>query len=69
MVAGFWERFEELLSHVRPASERLQPGDLERWSNALADLFTEWLESYGFTWRDRGEESEFLITSWHLVDF
>lgn len=41
MVAAYWDGFEELLVHVPPARERLQPGNLERWSNALADLFTE----------------------------
>jgi hypothetical protein len=67
MAAPHWGQFEELLADLPPGVNRVDLADLERVTTELADLFAVWLRSFGFTWRDIGENSEFRIVSWDFV--
>lgn len=67
MAAPHWDRFEELLADLPPGTVRVDIDELARVTTALADLFPAWLGSFGFLWRDVGDNSEFRIQSWDLI--
>lgn len=52
MVEDHWEDFERLLSVIPSGGIRVDPSDLERWTDELADVLDAWLTEFGFVWED-----------------
>lgn len=52
MAEDHWDDLERLLSDIPPGGVRVDPSDLERWTNELADALDAWLTDFGFVWED-----------------
>jgi hypothetical protein len=68
MAEPHWAAFEALLGRIPSGGVRVDAADLNAWTGELADLLAEWLQTYGFVWRDLGSDSEFRIESWALFE-
>lgn len=68
MAEPLWATFESLLSRIPSGAVRVDAVELRTWTGELADLLTDWLQTYGFVWRDIGSASEFRIRSWALFE-
>ncbi len=64
MVDAHWTDFERLLSDIPEGGVRVDMGELDKRTTALADLLPQWLRTFGFAWTT----DQFIIESWHLVD-
>ncbi|WP_137771951.1 MULTISPECIES: hypothetical protein [unclassified Microbacterium] len=52
MAEDHWDDLERLLSVVPFGGVRIDPSDLERWTDTLADALDAWLADLGFVWED-----------------
>lgn len=67
-IEPHWAEFTALLNAVPDGHQRTSRADLDCMAGKLADLMAHWLPKFGFSFRDRSEGSEFLITSWTLLE-
>ena len=68
MVGDHWARFTAILLAIPRGNVRVERNSLEPSVEALADEFFEWLETFGFRWRDTTDgDTEFLIVNWRFL--
>lgn len=68
MVEPHWDRFTDLLSRVPPGDMRVERPAIDDLMAELADELTAWLLTWGFSFADGPEGSEFRVVHWNFVD-